>query len=291
MPVIAPLLLLLLLLQLATLPLTHAVLSGNYIPADGFATSPFRGAVQSGGGTGMVLFVDGDEAVVLTVAHGYDLSVKNAQQYMDDKSKNDGGLRLAFGSTSDHVPGGGRGSGGYARSDGSNIIAENLGLWRKFTFGDAETCPLFNKAKHTGKLDDPFGCDGVGPDIDLALQRIRLTPEARARGIPETKLSLDPLTPGQDLLLVGFGRKIPCRWAGMTEAEAQWADGHVGGDALKTGFNKVRANFYSEMFTHGLGTAATDAERVQRYGCTPGATISACAKVNGTLAGVDTDFG
>jgi len=156
------------------------VLSGSYIPAAGFSTHPFRGAVQSGGGSGMVLFKDGDEAVVLTVAHGYDLSSKTATQVLADKML-DGGLKQAF-SAAQHASVGGA---GYATSAGDpSIIAEDLGLWRHFQFFDSETCPLFNAGGHSGALDDPFGCDGVGPDIDLALQRIRLTPAAQVRVPP-----------------------------------------------------------------------------------------------------------
>ena len=78
---------------------TSAVLGGSYIPAASFASShPFRGAVQSGGGTGIVLFRDGDEAVILTVAHGYDLTTKTGKQVMDFKLNSDGGLRSGFGS-------------------------------------------------------------------------------------------------------------------------------------------------------------------------------------------------
>ena len=59
---------------------TLSVLQGSYVEQSSFSASPFRGAVQSGGGSGIVLFADGNEAVVLTVAHGYDLTVKTAQQ-------------------------------------------------------------------------------------------------------------------------------------------------------------------------------------------------------------------
>ncbi len=50
----------------------RAILMGNYVRNDtSFLQAPYRGAVRSGGGSGLILFTDGDEAVVLTVAHGY----------------------------------------------------------------------------------------------------------------------------------------------------------------------------------------------------------------------------
>ena len=70
---------------------------GNYVRNDtSFLQAPYRGAVRSGGGSGLILFTDGDEAVVLTVAHGYDLTSMNATEKMDDKLTNDGGRGFAL---------------------------------------------------------------------------------------------------------------------------------------------------------------------------------------------------
>ena len=201
-------------------PGARCVFGGSYVDASDFATSsPFRGAVQSGGGTGIVLFRDGDEAVVLTVAHGYDLTSLSAQEQMDNKLNNDGGLRQAYAQTAELS--GAR----YATSSGSsNIIAENLHLFRYFSFGDTEACPSTNGGNHAGTLDDPYGCDGVWPDIDVAMQHIRLTAEAQTRTYPETGLHLEPIgehvSPlftldgvhqvsrvGEHLQFVGFGRQ------------------------------------------------------------------------------------
>ena len=77
-------------------PAARAVFGGNYV--HDIEGSAFRGAVMSGGGSGIVLFRSGDEAVVLTVAHGYDLTTKSAQEAMDDKL-DDGGLKQAYGKT------------------------------------------------------------------------------------------------------------------------------------------------------------------------------------------------
>ena len=99
-------------------------------------------------------------------------------------SKNsDNGLANAYGGNDP--------SSTYATSDGNNIIKTNLGLWRQFHFGDSESCPQMNSgvgASRTGALDDPYACDGLGPDIDLAMQRIRLTTAAQARSYPEIGL-------------------------------------------------------------------------------------------------------
>jgi len=256
---------------------TDAVLHGSYISADSFDAHPFRGAVQSGGGTGIVLFQDSDEAVILTVAHGYDLTTKDAQEVMDYKLNSDGGLRLANGSVH-----------GYATSTGGDqIIGANLGLFRHFTFWDRETCPIMNgnggvDPKHTGtNPDDPYGCDGLGPDIDVALQRVRLTDEYIQMSppfFPEIKLSLDaPPTPGQSLTLVGFGRKNPCRWDDMTDDEVRWEEDT--GDALKIAQNRVRAVFTGEVFTDGQST--TDDAR--KFGCDGVVATAECGKLNGTL--------
>jgi len=164
---------------------------------------------------------------------------------MEWKLNDDGGLRIA--NSNVH---------GYATSSGGdNIIGSNLGLFRHFTFWDRETCPAMNGGvapKHAGtNPDDPYACDGVGPDIDVALQRVRLT-EAYAVGgfFPEVRLELDvPPAPGQSITLVGFGRKNPCRWDGMTDAEVRWEEDT--GDTLKIAQNRVRAVFYGEMFTDG----------------------------------------
>ena len=82
---------------LCRVPAARAVFGGNYVLD--IENSPFRGAVMSGGGSGIVLFRSGDKAVVLTVAHGYDLTTKSAQEVMDDKLINDGGLRQAYAKT------------------------------------------------------------------------------------------------------------------------------------------------------------------------------------------------
>mmetsp|Transcript_49198 Transcript_49198/g.96201 ORF Transcript_49198/g.96201 Transcript_49198/m.96201 type:complete len:323 (+) Transcript_49198:119-1087(+) len=189
--------------------IVDGVLHGSYVESEEFSMSPFRGATMSGGGSGIILFRDGDEAVVLTVAHGYDLTSMDAQESMDRKLQNDGGLRLATGEIN-----------GLATSaGGEQIIEENLGLFRHFTFWDPETCPAMNDGvtpPHTGKLNDPYACNGLGPDIDVALQRVRLTAAARTLSFPEIEIGLDPLSPGEALTLVGFGRKFPCDWPGMT---------------------------------------------------------------------------
>jgi len=177
----------------------HAVLGGSFIPSSSFSTThPFRGAVQSGGGTGMILFRDGNTAVVLTVAHGYDLTSKTGQEVMDYKLNSDGGLKPAYSST-------GATAGDYAAPlFSSNIIKSNKGLWRYFQFADAESCPLMNAGQHAGGLDNPYGCTGLGPDIDLALQLIELTDDAAARDYPEVlgPKSFAPLTVGMEATLV-----------------------------------------------------------------------------------------
>ena len=95
-----------------------AVHGGSYVDSAIFSTSPFRGAVFSGGGSGIVLFVDGNEAVILTVAHGFDLSAKTGQQAMDEKT-----YRLASQSTSDGLatPAASRSSSGTWASGGASF--------------------------------------------------------------------------------------------------------------------------------------------------------------------------
>ena len=250
------------------------VLNGNHILATSMPSSPFRGAVQSGGGTGMVLFVAGDEAVILTVAHGYDLTTKNATEVMDFKQQYDGGLKAAMASTAT-TP-------GYATSAGQpSIIAENLGLWRFMTFGDAQSCPAMNAARHSGALDDPFGCDGVGPDVDLAMQRVRLTPAAAALGFPTLGLHLDPLTPGMDVTVVGFGRTNPCNAA----TDASWASSAP--DALKTGRSQIRGVFATEAMAYGLSSPGVD---LASFGCSDGESVLSCGQDIGAVA-ADADFG
>merc|ERR1719171_2370967 len=118
---------------------------------------------------------------------------------MDEKT-----YRLASQSTSD----------GLATPSGSQpIVKRYLGLWRRFIFDDIERCPLANAAGHSGALDDPYGCDGIGPDVDLALMRVELTPAAVAAGLPEVGLSFDFPTPGTPVTLVGFGYQYPCDWS------------------------------------------------------------------------------
>ena len=87
----------------ACVPSAASVLNGNYVAASEMDTHPFRGAVQSGGGSGMVITVEGGEAVVFTAAHGYDLKYTEPHsaswmELMDFKKDEDGGLRTAFGS-------------------------------------------------------------------------------------------------------------------------------------------------------------------------------------------------
>jgi len=136
--------------------------------------------------------------------------------------------------------------------------------------------------KHTGtNPDDPYGCDGLGPDIDVALQRVRLTDEYIQKSppfFPEIKLAFDaPPIPGQSLTLVGFGRKNPCRWDGMTDDEVRWEEDT--GDALKIAQNRVRAVFNGEVFTDGQST--TDDAR--KFGCDAVVATAECGKLNGTL--------
>ena len=266
----------LLLLRTAT-----AVLHGSYVSATDFTTAnPFRGAVQSGGGTGIILFVDGDEAVVLTVAHGYDLTSMHATVRMDQKLNQDGGLRVASGSAH-----------GYATSvGGQQIIDANLGLFRHFTFWDRESCAFMNNGvdqKHTGEFDDPFACDGLGPDIDVAIQRFRLNAAAQAMSFPEIGLNLEPLRAGMGVTLVGFGRKYPCDvW--MDTYQQAWANGEMN-DAIKTAENLVSAVFHSEAFTMGTSTVPENLGGPTAFGCAVGETVSDCGKRNGSLIG-DADF-
>ena len=102
----------------ACVPSAASVLNGNYVAASEMDTHPFRGAVQSGGGSGMVITVEGGEAVVFTAAHGYDLKYTEPHsaswmELMDFKKDEDGGLRTAFGSVT--ATGGGA---SFAASDG-----------------------------------------------------------------------------------------------------------------------------------------------------------------------------
>ena len=57
----------------------------------------------------------------------------------------------------------------------------------------------------------------MGPDIDVAMQRIRLNAVGLSRDYPEIGLHLDPLVPGDEVTLVGFGAQYPCEWAGMLD--------------------------------------------------------------------------
>jgi len=257
--------------------IVDGVLHGSYVESEEFSMSPFRGATMSGGGSGIILFRDGDEAVVLTVAHGYDLTSMDAQESMDRKLQNDGGLRLATGEIN-----------GLATSaGGEQIIEENLGLFRHFTFWDPETCPAMNDGvtpPHTGKLNDPYACNGLGPDIDVALQRVRLTAAARTLSFPEIEIGLDPLSPGEALTLVGFGRKFPCDWPGMTEKERKWNEDT--GDALKIAKSRIRAVFHGEMFTEGQSTTAD----ARKFGCPKKQATASCGKIMGALP-KDEDFG
>jgi len=249
-----------------------AVHGGSYVESATFSTSPFRGAVSSGGGSGIVLFVDGNEAVILTVAHGFDLSAKTGQQAMDEKT-----YRLASQSTSD----------GLATPSGSQpIVKRYLGLWRRFIYDDIERCPLANAAGHSGALDDPYGCDGIGPDVDLALMRVELTPAAVAAGLPEVGLSFDFPTPGTPVTLVGFGYQYPCDWSGMSADDRDF----FARDALKTAESVIRASFYSEAFTTGLSDVSA-ADRVAKFGCGAGESVLECAKKRGALPGKDGDVG
>ena len=217
-------------------------MNGNYIPSSEISTHPFRGAVQSGGGSGMIITTQNGEAVVLTVAHGYNLKYTKPEStswmaLMDYKKNDDGGLANAYGSTSTSQ---------YATSDRQNIIGTNLGLWRHFTFGDSESCPMMNSgeaAARTGALDDPYACDGLGPDIDLAMQRIKLTTAVSgSRQFPEIGLHLEPLKVGQEVFLAGFGRQYPCEWNGITNSDKQSFP-----EGLKTAKSVIKANFYSEV--------------------------------------------
>ena len=288
------------------------VLHGSYVESADFeTTSPFRGAVMSGGGSGILLFKDGDEAVILTVAHGYDLATMNAFERMDQKLNDDGGLRTAGGTVEFGLP---LGSQSYATAvGGKNIIAENLGLFRWWTFDDREQCELANAANgHTGGTNDPFGCTGVGPDIDVALQRVRLTSDAAKLDFPEIRLGLDPLRVGDSITLVGFGRQTPCEtWAAPTQCVANWGSNclSVGccsndfqcavesesysqcrefgmSDALKIAKNEVRAVFYSLAYTEGSSTVGDRS----KFGCADGDSVSRCGATRGSLVG-DADFG
>jgi len=104
--------------------------------------------------------------------------------------------------------------------------------------------------------------------------------------------SFAPLTPGQELTLAGFGRKAPCVPANQ-DAEGNQPTGWAAaaGDALKLGKNRVRASFYSEAFTDGLGTVDA-ATRQAEYGCGAGDGVADCATAL-PLGAVeaDADFG
>ena len=120
----------------------------------------------------------------------------------------------------------------WATAAGSdNIIGENVGLFRYFSYGDAEQCPIANGGNHAGTLGDPYGCDGVWPDIDVAMQRIRLNDIGLSRDYPEIGLHLEPLVPGDMVTLAGFGRQYPCEWAGMLDITRDFYAKM--GDALK----------------------------------------------------------
>ena len=258
------------LLLLLTSSNVHAVMNGNYILKSDMPNHPFRGAVQSGGGSGLIITTENDEAVVFTVAHGYDLKYTDPDsttwmELMDYKKNSDNGLANAYGGNGP--------SSTYATSDGNNIIKTNLGLWRQFHFGDSESCPQMNSgvgASRTGALDDPYACDGLGPDIDLAMQRIRLTTAAQARSYPEIGLHFAPLEVGQEVWLAGFGRQYPCDWSGITNNQkAAFPEG------LKTAKSVIRANFYSEAFTEGLSTTSD----LTKFGCETSQSVNDCSKV------------
>ena len=90
------------LLLLLTSSNVHAVMNGNYILKSDMPNHPFRGAVQSGGGSGLIITTENDEAVVFTVAHGYDLKYTDPDsttwmELMDYKKNSDSGLANAYG--------------------------------------------------------------------------------------------------------------------------------------------------------------------------------------------------
>ena len=260
---------------------TDAIWLGNYILNDtSFHEAPYRSTVMSGGGSGLVLFTDGDEAVILTAAHGYNLKSDNATTVMNHKLNNDGGLRGATGLTSDNL---------YVRS-GENIVQQNLGLFRIFRFDDPSACSATNAARHTGADDDPYGCDGIGYDVDIAMQRVRLTPAARTfLGGMNVELQLDPPAVGWPLITAGYGRTHPCiQW--MTTDERAWRDAHDG--ALKFAHSRIVGLTAGDLFSEGPGLVAADGANYAAFGC-PAVSeggVSACGKKNGSLVG-DTDFG
>jgi hypothetical protein len=253
----------------------RAILMGNYVRNDtSFLQAPYRGAVRSGGGSGLILFTDGDEAVVLTVAHGYDLTSMNATEKMDDKLTNDGGLSAATGVVD-----------GYVKA-GDNIIAENLGLFMVFQFDDRERCEERNAGRHSGALDDPYACHGVGFDIDLALQRIKLTPDARAAGFSDVELFLDLPSVGMDVLAAGYGSKWPC-YGWMDDSQRSYNQRMD--PALKTARSRITAVTAGDVYTLGPSGAETD-EEYAKFGCTPTESVNACASRNGSFVD-DDDFG
>ena len=255
----------------------RAILMGNYVRNDtSFLQAPYRGAVRSGGGSGLILFTDGDEAVVLTVAHGYDLTSMNAMEKMNDKLTNDGGLSAATGVVD-----------GYVKS-GDNIIAENLGLFMVFQFDDRQRCEERNAARHSGALDDPYACHGVGFDVDLALQRVKLTPDAQAAGFSDVEMFLDLPSVGMDVLAAGYGSKWPC-YGWMDDAQRGY-DQRMD-PALKTARSRITAVFAGDAFTLGPSGAKAESDSAYaKFGCAPTESVNACASRNGSFVD-DDDFG